>query len=157
MNWLINAGTARTAVIAMDYGRIFHFCNHSIIRSCSLFLMVCMKRQRWIWCGRNPLFHPYHHCHYENVLTLYSLYIMEADRFWPGIFHDFGGPGKIPLWFAYRITMSIYQIWMGYAAVIVMLFLVMALYSPGLIWGDEPIWKMSGRRAEKWMQKYRVI
>ena len=45
-NWLINTGSARAAVIAMDYGRIFRFLQFWYYQGFSLFLEISMKLQK---------------------------------------------------------------------------------------------------------------
>ena len=131
MNWLINAGTARTAVIAMDLWKDLPF--FAILVSLQFISNEIYEAAKVDGAdGIRSFIHITLPLIMRNVLTLCIPFTLWRLTGFDLVYSmTSGGPGEDTSLIAYRITMEAFtNLNVGYAAALaVMLFLVMAVFS----------------------------
>lgn len=133
MNWLINAGTARTAVIAMDLWKDLPFFAILVLSGLQFISNEIYEAAKVDGAdGIRSFIHITLPLIMRNVLTLCIPFILWRLTGFDLVYSmTSGGPGEDTSLIAYRITMEAFtNLNVGYAAALaVMLFLVMAVFS----------------------------
>lgn len=133
MNWLINAGTARTAVIAMDLWKDLPFFAILVLSGLQFISNEIYEAAKVDGAdGIRSFIHITLPLIMRNVLTLCIPFTLWRLTGFDLVYSmTSGGPGEDTSLIAYRITMEAFtNLNVGYAAALaVMLFLVMAVFS----------------------------
>ena len=133
MNWLINAGTARTAVIAMDLWKDLPFFAILVLSGLQFISNEIYEAAKVDGAdGIRSFIHITLPLIMRNVLTLCIPFTLWRLTGFDLVYSmTSGGPGEDTSLIAYRITMEAFRnLNVGYAAALaVMLFLVMAVFS----------------------------
>ena len=133
MNWLINAGTARTAVIAMDLWKDLPFFAILVLSGLQFISNEIYEAAKVDGAdGIRSFIHITLPLIMRNVLTLCIPFTLWRLTGFDLVYSmTSGGPGEDTSLIAYRITMEAFtSLNVGYAAALaVMLFLVMAVFS----------------------------
>lgn len=133
MNWLINAGTARTAVIAMDLWKDLPFFAILVLSGLQFISNEIYEAAKVDGAdGIRSFIHITLPLIMRNVLTLCIPFTLWRLAGFDLVYSmTSGGPGEDTSLIAYRITMEAFtNLNVGYAAALaVMLFLVMAVFS----------------------------